>query len=1554
MNETQKRIAEYKKILPKLKEKVAAVALLLVVAIAMSTTVTFAWLVLARAPELSGVSTSLAANGNLEIALVGPEGYRPNATEAGDAGKDLLYKNITWGNLVNLMDASYGLENLTLRPALLNENSLLSSPLYNAVYGEDGRIVTLDSDFGYTTWNSSESKFLLSTNYGVRAISSIKKDISADNQKYYDDLKLAKAANANARVRYEGLGDVTYNNTPYSEIIAGLMSVYLKAKINDGDADVSLSDLKAMQAMYAELINVYMLEVQAVANLLNVQKSALEYSDGNKLEPVDGYTAQDVLNMTSSTVAELKAKGYKFSTTNDGIMAKITQFVKDYNTLITDKSKLDDLVERGTTAKWDGDEINVLVNNLVNIGTCDLIWEEGGMTKTQSVGGIGMSNATSLLGAMKKENKPRVLVKGGILKNIDEYAGAHIQMVVTVPVILGMKIEEATVYTNANISRFDKDADAVSQLINDVFNAEGNMISTAQDTYALAIDLWVRTNASGSYLTLEGNVLTETVNEEVFGQDIDGNEVRIYTISRKTGEMVEVGGIEMEETVSYDLYPCQVPDPDGGEGATKDGWRLASIHSVFELEEGENPNPKINVYDKIIGYEGENRVWGDNSKLSVDSTTQGSGSCYVFYVNAEDQERTIEMLKAFKVAFIDGETGELLSTAYLDTESAYVSTSKAIVPLRLNPLDSDFVGDGMYAITALERNIPRRITMLIYLDGSMIENDNVLSSSEIQGNFNVQFGSSVELKPTEDEKLMSETMAVTGAFTDSLGNMFAYSENAAAMTKKLQLTFEGSKEFDSNDRVQAFFIRKINDAQGSRGETFDLHLENGNWVGEYRFTAPGTYVLRSVLVNGVEYTLKNELDEIEITGLEVTQASYDFKSYILTASSTYTGTATITVSTPANLEPSTIRGVFERKGASPASIVFKKEQGSVWTGRVTFTESGEYKLTYLVVDGNLYSLPESMHKTVKVTLGMSVVVTTTSKTNFLLDPMSTDPDMTSLKMEVKIYDNNGKALEMLSDVQLNYPMTTSSSAKMNTNLTWNSDKKAYVGEFETKAGNFTFGDVTVGENIITRANADAPTFRIIPPYEPKFLQIGDNGAYAAYQYGKGEITVTFAEAPAAEAVALFVNQATNEELEVQGTGAGDETAKMFTFAIPESDSGEYDGTWVLKSVGLSGVYVDGTYYDGEGEGSLYEAPKLVQTLNYSAADNTSNVTFSLLTKVNVKFVDVFATANPLGFSATDTSGSMQVGWFGKNNSSVTGTFLQTHTVAAGKLQVVFTDGAGNVIDPNFVISDVKLMYKYVTNTKYGGYTTGTLANGVVAGSYTFDATGDGKTYQTNGAMSFQYAARYEPTLSYKITVPGAEGKEIVISTFAVDQNAPVVEVWSKAPSVTISAITPTGNNPAEITYTTESISTCEGGGTRPTFTATGNKESKSTVYEATLYAVATVDNSTQRHGSFTQPTLTVTIAGVGTNDTVSFILPAGSASAITFSRTGNGTIKQTLGTVSQISSWTSHVALTHTLDAYYGHGDQTIETITVTRNGIAYTITLENSITIHNYSSTNH
>lgn len=128
----------------------AAIAMLLVSSIMMVST-TYAWFTLSTAPEVTGITTSIAANGNLEIAL-SPESGDP--TKVGDATTGTntwLLKNLTWGNLVDMSDASYGLSALTLAPAQLNasgddtngyklaNDGTLSTPSY----GADGRISAL-------------------------------------------------------------------------------------------------------------------------------------------------------------------------------------------------------------------------------------------------------------------------------------------------------------------------------------------------------------------------------------------------------------------------------------------------------------------------------------------------------------------------------------------------------------------------------------------------------------------------------------------------------------------------------------------------------------------------------------------------------------------------------------------------------------------------------------------------------------------------------------------------------------------------------------------------------------------------------------------------------------------------------------------------------------------------------------------------------------------------------------------------------------------------------------------------------------------------------------------------------------------------------------------------------------------------------------------------------------------------------------------------------------------------------------------------------------------
>ena len=111
-------------------------------------------------------------------------------------------------------------------------------------------------------------------------------------------------------------------------------------------------------------------------------------------------------------------------------------------------------------------------------------------------------------------------------------------------------------------------------------------------------------------------------------------------------------------------------------------WYHADAHTEITLTEGaKEPTLKMIIKETVIGYEGENRIWDESAMLSTDSTTQGTGSCYVFYPqSADDQAQSIQLLKNLRVAFIS-QDGTLFGTGVLDTEHAIEQAGKVTVPL---------------------------------------------------------------------------------------------------------------------------------------------------------------------------------------------------------------------------------------------------------------------------------------------------------------------------------------------------------------------------------------------------------------------------------------------------------------------------------------------------------------------------------------------------------------------------------------------------------------------------------------------------------------------------------------------------------------------------------------------------------------------------------------------------------------------------------------------------------------------------------------------------------
>ncbi|MBQ1847831.1 MAG: hypothetical protein II135_07500, partial [Clostridia bacterium] len=182
-----------------LKRRLTAAICLLLVSAVMLVTTTYAWYTISTAPEAKEIGTAVSGNGSLEVALMPSEGNISGITSArGDSGyygggnKAITASNITWGNLVSLMDPSYGLDKITLKPIGMQINDTTGAISFQTpTFGYDGRIVEANAGEGnLKSYSTADEKFN-GTAYGVRAITE-----TAGNEPFGFAIDLAFRMNA--------------------------------------------------------------------------------------------------------------------------------------------------------------------------------------------------------------------------------------------------------------------------------------------------------------------------------------------------------------------------------------------------------------------------------------------------------------------------------------------------------------------------------------------------------------------------------------------------------------------------------------------------------------------------------------------------------------------------------------------------------------------------------------------------------------------------------------------------------------------------------------------------------------------------------------------------------------------------------------------------------------------------------------------------------------------------------------------------------------------------------------------------------------------------------------------------------------------------------------------------------------------------------------------------------------------------------------------------------------------------------------------------------------
>ena len=1466
-SETRERIKQYEGALPHIKEKITAAAVLLVIAMTIMVTATYAWITLSTSPEVTSIDTTVAANGALEIAMANGTGATPGRSAAGDStGKDnnVVRANNTWGNLVNLSDPSYGLANVVLRPAALNGTTgLLTNPLYGVEYGEDGRVtgMVIGDDFAYTYFDpnattTGEGMFLVDLkgeHLGVRAISTVKFENLQGAEKMNELLKAANASLTEAKSNYARItNEKAEPGKSYITSLQGLIQIYAQNVI-DKKPQNTLDVTEYVPNLYNMVQDIYdsvMLKVGEsyvyMANLYDVLKG------GNQGNWFVGNNALEEL------IAEYKANKLPQAFTEAAVGFR--QFVTDYQSFQTylkkgEKEDFSDLsasqqknslacwaykANGGTTVYWT--DINTQINWLCSINTATI----NGKTLNQ------LSSMSAAMELLKAKDRVAVLHDGAV-KRLEKRLGQHMNPKITITVdpsglggvaaLAGKQTLDATVTTNA-AAPYDAEEDikAVKALNTGSYRGD---TATAEDTHALAVDLWLRTNAGAS------TTVTETIE---YGTDEDGKSYTKTTEPLRAYLTLEgkvlLQDIEQRATVkapdgnTYDAFTATVTS--GSDKYEREVYQKEQDTNYYYVDENNKEEkfspppgatvqytPKMEKVTIVTGYDGVNRVWNDTQMAPYEvegatSTTQGGGSCYTFYASTEaDQQRFLDLLGSMRVAFVDGK-GTLIGAATMDTEHYYAENGKVTVPLALDKssavnLGVDKDGNSIYGLMPLVKNAATRITAIVYLDGTKLTNQMVLASGDIQGNLNVQFGSCTAYKITTVTQT-GETDANGNAITSTTvdykqeGNANESIENEPVMTETIKVSASLNGNTDVNydpakpqtnvgvnvkiegkaspNSVYVRFIRAISSTQGVQQEIVNLTGNGDSWNGTVTFNKPGNYVLRTVWVDGAEYDLSHEPLTVTIHGASVNSITCDAITggnfaRIMQSGSSFKTNMTLGF-TSSKQTPSRVNGIFMDEDGRQVNVPFYLEGGN-WKGTAVFYTSGTYTMKYVEIDGDQFEIRAELQPTLELQLGLksgtriSAKADTQAKiqvmapegmivspTRFVLDPSKGGKDGVTLTVTTKLYDNTGEEIKGLSDVRIYYSRVGSVTGGLDANLTWNASAGAYVGEFHiVAAGTYRFSYVKVGTNTITAATADTNSIQVMPPDDALYMQ--NDSHTEEYQYApskNAKMTVAIAYSSAATRVEAVID-VNGTEYTVPGIMGAEDTEhqteditsiNLWNFWQVKQAEETVDrqplpeGRWTLKSITLYGVYYDGTYYDDEAG----------VTVDLSGENITTKV------------------VNDIVVTLSGTS------------RNFTGYFMDDHKV--NDVTVTVADYEGQPITGIAAVSDIKVSYQHGAvglDSKYGYTGGGTVA---VANNTSNLKSGSQTVYQI-GELNFREAGLYtQATVQFRLgedtITAGKEGTGTVLKYVVggnQSDNAPRFEVTWTAPDVKFTATDPAVN-----------------------------------------------------------------------------------------------------------------------------------------------------------------
>lgn len=473
-----------------LRNKLMAAIAMLMVSSIMVVSTTYAWFTLSTAPEVTGITTSVGANGNLEMALLNTNTYNNLGSIASAVGNSSAVQsvtdaNITWGNLIDLAEEQYGLHSINLQPSRLNvaagastisnDGGLLRTP----IYGKDGRVVSVDGKT-YASGHYDAGKWIYDQStptWGVRAIGS------------NDNLSAQQVGLIAAKAEYN-----TNLNRAKSAIQGALAS--------NGNELASAITTLAMNSAGVTLTE----------NQQNAIKSMVAAS-GTSLNYIDAAYKQVLLAAAST----LDATAYATAVSAINGAASYSAAVAALGSVVTVPSQLTDAaaaldaqkaVVTAAQGNVDSNDYKAALNKLVDTTKINVNGYKVGTPTGENpdysdylMGADGNINSTFMTTVINDGGAIVSMPNGsGVFSYVASVAGNY-----SASCIVSINYKQLTLN---NMKATMKTTATVDQTIGNVLkgitaNGDSGGTTVLSDTYGYALDFAFRTNAANSYLQLQ-------------------------------------------------------------------------------------------------------------------------------------------------------------------------------------------------------------------------------------------------------------------------------------------------------------------------------------------------------------------------------------------------------------------------------------------------------------------------------------------------------------------------------------------------------------------------------------------------------------------------------------------------------------------------------------------------------------------------------------------------------------------------------------------------------------------------------------------------------------------------------------------------------------------------------------------------------------------------------------------------------------------------------------------------------------------------------------------